>query len=229
MDTFSSKAGVHATAMKDMNQDGNTTSDEMERVARNALSKGETVSSAAVSRTRRYDSSEASVDSEISNDDIDSSVTDASDRNEATNTVVNRVQSSWSPEIGLDRATLVVKGGGISRRRNPSPFSSENDQQNDDDTITLDRESKKPSPPQHDDVVPGEMTTDRESRKSASPQNEDVVAPNTFRRDMDFEVALLSQRNKRVLISRLEEVLPRGRLSLVRYCFANKLFVGCGL
>lgn len=36
-------------------------------------------------------------------------------------------------------------------------------------------------------------------------------------RDVEFEINLLSQRNKRVLFSRLAEVAPRGKLSMVSY------------
>jgi hypothetical protein len=66
-------------------------------------------------------------------------------------------------------------------------------------------------------------TTDEEGTR---PQH--LEAANTYRRDMDFEVTLLRHRNKRVLMSRLQEVSPRGRLSLVRnrslkYDFCGKI------
>lgn len=37
-------------------------------------------------------------------------------------------------------------------------------------------------------------------------------------RDVDFEVTLLSLRNRRVLLSRLQEVAPRGKLSMINLC-----------
>ena len=46
--------------------------------------------------------------------------------------------------------------------------------------------------------------------------------PNFYHRDMGFEVQLISLRNKRVLMARLVEVVPRGRLSLVRWCYTIK-------
>jgi hypothetical protein len=59
-------------------------------------------------------------------------------------------------------------------------------------------------------------TVDKEEKPGgAQPQHLD--AANTYHRDMDFEVTLLRHRNKRVLMSRLQEVSPRGRLSLVSY------------
>ena len=45
--------------------------------------------------------------------------------------------------------------------------------------------------------------------------------PNFYHRDMEFEVQLLSLRNKRVLMARLNEVVPRGRLSMVCACSAR--------
>jgi hypothetical protein len=54
------------------------------------------------------------------------------------------------------------------------------------------------------------------SEGDASPLEDDVDPPNSYHRDMEIEAARLLQRNKRVLISRLSETSPRGKLSLVR-------------
>lgn len=61
-----------------------------------------------------------------------------------------------------------------------------------------------------------DMTTDHDTKRPASPQHDDVDPPNAYYRDIDFKVAQQSERNKRVLLSRLCEAAPRGRLSLVR-------------
>lgn len=61
-----------------------------------------------------------------------------------------------------------------------------------------------------------ESNSQQGDETKSTPQHHGVEA-NTYQRDMDFEVALLTQRNRRVLLSRLQEVAPRGRLSLVRF------------
>jgi hypothetical protein len=50
--------------------------------------------------------------------------------------------------------------------------------------------------------------------KDDSDENDNAAAD-----DDDFELALVWQRNKRVLLGRLEESIPRGRLSLVRFFY----------
>jgi hypothetical protein len=59
---------------------------------------------------------------------------------------------------------------------------------------------------------------DGRSEGDASPLEDDIDPPNSYHRDMEIEAARLLQRNKRVLISRLSETSPRGKLSLVRSC-----------
>jgi hypothetical protein len=55
-----------------------------------------------------------------------------------------------------------------------------------------------------------EDTTDDNS-ESTMPQHENLLES-----DEDFELSLICQRNRRVLLSRLQETLPQGKLSLVR-------------
>jgi hypothetical protein len=57
---------------------------------------------------------------------------------------------------------------------------------------------------------------DGHSEGDASPLEDDIDPPNSYHWDMEIEAARLLQRNKRVLISRLSETSPRGKLSLVR-------------
>ena len=86
-------------------------------------------------------------------------------------------------------------GGAFSRRRNPGP-------EEDEDKMSDLRSASdsRSSPPQE------------RIRQEVDPPD----PPNFYHRDMEFEVQLLSLRNKRVLLARLSEVVPRGRLSLVR-------------
>jgi hypothetical protein len=58
--------------------------------------------------------------------------------------------------------------------------------------------------------------------KSNSPlhlelSDEIIDTPSMYHRRMEFEAAMISQRNKELLLCKLVEVAPRGRLSLVRY------------
>lgn len=188
--------GGYAAVMKDMNHDENATAAEMEPASRRALPKANT---AAASATGPFSSSEAYADSEMSNSDVGSTGTDASEsistRNNNNDEVIDE-QASRHPH-NTERKAPATDIGAFSTSRNPSPLRSDSEQQIDE-----------------------EITADRESKQSASPQHADDVDPvNTYRQDMDFEVALQSQRNKRVLLSRLGEVAPRGRLSIVRHIY----------
>lgn len=82
----------------------------------------------------------------------------------------------------------------FSQRRNPDP--------EEDESMAVD--SKRSG-----DEAPS-------SQEDTSRETEPLDPPNFYHRDMEFEVQLLSLRNKRVLMARLNEVVPRGRLSMVR-------------
>lgn len=57
----------------------------------------------------------------------------------------------------------------------------------------------------------------KDSEQDELDEEESALAPpNTYHMEMELEAARLSQRNKRVLITRLVEASPRGKLSLVR-------------
>jgi hypothetical protein len=96
-----------------------------------------------------------------------------------------------------------VRSGAFTKRRNPLPED-----------------------PAENDFVVREATPstagDSDSYgKSNSPlhlelSDETIDSPFMYHRRMEFEAALLSQRNKELLLSKLVEVAPRGRLSLVR-------------
>jgi len=87
----------------------------------------------------------------------------------------------------------------FSRRRNPEP--------EEDDTMAVDSKcSGDKAPSSHERIL-----------QELDPPD----PPNFYQRDMEFEVQLLSLRNKRVLIARLNEVVPRGRLSMVRIWLAS--------
>lgn len=88
------------------------------------------------------------------------------------------------------------------------------------------RRNPLPEDPAENDFVVREATPstagDSDSYgKSNSPlhlelSDEIVDTPFMYHRRMEFEAAMLSQRNKELLLSKLVEVAPRGRLSLVR-------------
>lgn len=63
---------------------------------------------------------------------------------------------------------------------------------------------------------PKRSTPQHEQDLAKKQSSDEVIFPI---RDVDFEVSLLSQRNKRVLVSRLMETAPRGKLSMVRLRF----------
>jgi len=88
----------------------------------------------------------------------------------------------------------------FARRRNPEP---------EDERITTTTSDMQ--------VDTSSNSSNRAATAPASLQPVDPPdPPNFYHRDMDFEVQLISLRNKRVLMARLVEVVPRGRLSLVR-------------
>jgi hypothetical protein len=68
------------------------------------------------------------------------------------------------------------------------------------------REEDLKSVPQHEKI-------DTKAYLKVAPEQEEW---NTH--DADFETSLISQRNRRVLMTRLYETAPRGRLSLVSTC-----------
>jgi hypothetical protein len=69
---------------------------------------------------------------------------------------------------------------------------------------------------------------EREENLKSGPQHEEGDTGNDLKsvpkpeewdtHDADFETSLISQRNRRVLMTRLYETAPRGRLSLVSTC-----------
>lgn len=92
----------------------------------------------------------------------------------------------------------------FSKRRNPLP----EDQVGDDFVVR--------------EATPSTTGDSDSCQKSSSPlhmehsENETVDTPFMYHQRMEYEAALLSQRNKELLLWKLEEVAPRGRLSLVR-------------
>ena len=97
----------------------------------------------------------------------------------------------------------------FARRRNPEPEDEPTKTSNNNDATAATQMETDPSK--------------RTAKMQAPSQDADrpVDPPNFYHSDMDFEVQLLSLRNKRVLMSRLAEVVPRGRLSMVRFCEGN--------
>jgi hypothetical protein len=79
-------------------------------------------------------------------------------------------------------------------------------------------------PPENDFIVseatPSTTADSDSSHISNSPLNvehsDHTDTPFMHHRRMEFEATLQSQRNKTLLLTRLEELAPRGRLSLVR-------------
>lgn len=114
-----------------------------------------------------------------------------------------------------EKVNDVNKKNNTSRRRNRSDAGVDqamgtNDET--DSTTTNDAASngeQRRSTPQHEAETKREWADDMTYSSSFPPL------------DADFETALLTQRNKRVLLSRLLEVAPRGRLSMVSICFSQ--------
>lgn len=101
-----------------------------------------------------------------------------------------------------------VRSGAFAKRRNPLPEDpAEND--------VVVREATPSTAGDSDSYAKSNSPLHLEPCDDASD------TPFMYHRRMEFEAALLSQRNKELLLSKLVEVAPRGRLSLVRRRFMN--------
>jgi hypothetical protein len=89
-----------------------------------------------------------------------------------------------------------------STERRKRSFTSSPDLSNQAD----EREEDLKSVPQHEKI-------DSKEDLKVVPQQEEW-----YTHDADFETSLISQRSRRVLMTRLYEIAPRGRLSLVSAC-----------
>jgi hypothetical protein len=111
------------------------------------------------------------------------------------------------------------------RRRNRSVAGVDKATEHSEDTdsatatnaVAVGEDERKPSAPQHEELSEQKGNQDESTPfSSLTPQ------------DVDFQADLLTRRNRRVLISRLMEVAPRGKLSMVSFLLFEFLVAGYG-
>lgn len=145
------------------------------------------------------------------NQDVDSSI--ATDEMESHNSTLFNKESDKSPS--QEPSADVSMSSSDSRSSQTEPLSQNADEEKAPArTSSSGAFTKRRNPEEHE---VGNSQDEQETKNSLLH----VEQANTYMRDVDFEVALLTQRNKRVLLSRLQEVAPRGRLSLVRTVHKN--------
>lgn len=121
---------------------------------------------------------------------------------------ITQNKSDVGTNTGLDGT---VGKGHFAKRRNRSDAGIDNDQQTKDDAASS----------------TNALPLQEASQKLAALHEFQIAADERLEsqsiRDVDFEVTLLSLRNRRVLLSRLTEAAPKGKLSMVRFAVSQAL------